>query len=55
MIASEQPTPHPWWPRRLYQRCMDWLWFGLLTRDLYPYVPPQRQESSWDEEQWRRW
>jgi len=31
-------TPHPTRRRpRWYQRLMDWLWFGPLTRDLYAH------------------
>jgi hypothetical protein len=26
--------------RRQYRRFLDWLWFGPLTRDLYPHRTP---------------
>ena len=40
---AEQPDPRTWWIR-LYDRLMDWLWFGLLTRDLRPYRSPAQIE-----------
>ena len=43
---EEQPDPRPLW-KRLYHRVTDWLW-DLLTRDLYPYVPPEcDRRSDW--------
>ncbi len=45
MTAPHAPVP----PRRRlrwYQRLMDWLWFGPLTRDLYPYVPLKSARRS---------
>ena len=52
-VDKYRPDPRPWW-RRLSHRFSDWVW-DLLTRDLYPYVPPERQEGAWLSEDWRRW
>ena len=37
-----EPPARLWWPRRLSRRVMDWLWHGLLTRDLRPARPPSQ-------------
>jgi hypothetical protein len=42
MRASRKPfSERPFW-QRWYQRFMDWLWFGPLTRDLYPRRYPSQ-------------
>ena len=44
MTTTHIPTPKQSFFQSWYQRFMDWLWFGPLTRDLRPYrawtVPP---------------
>ena len=36
---AHKPRSRPLWIR-LYQRFMDWLWHGPLTRDLHPRSYP---------------